>query len=337
MSRKPNLESIRALQGFVISKSNRYPFDVIEIHGAPFDLGGARQGSRLGPDALRLAGLAHTLFQDLDLQGEDRGDITVDLSAEPGSGLPYARAVSQGLVKLKKITAEVLARGNFPIMLGGEHSMSAGPLSAMVDHYGDELGILWIDAHADINTPDLSETQNIHGMPLALLCGLESGVSGELDKDWRLLQDSVVQKRLNPANIAWFGLRDVDDGERSRARQGCAVTMHDIDRDGVLGSWQRIHNYFVSRGCKSLYVSLDVDAMDPILAPGTGTAVRGGLSYREAHFLAELIYSSLSTSGAPYRLVGLDVVEVSPIHDSNNQTAIVATEWVASLFGKSIL
>ena len=310
---------------------------MIEIHGAPFDLGGARQGSRLGPDALRLAGLAHTLFRELGLQGVDRGNISVDLTAEPGSGLPYARPVSQGLVKLKQVTAEVLDRGNFPIMLGGEHSMSAGPVSALVDQHGDNLGILWIDAHVDMNTPDLSPSHNIHGMPLALLCGFASGVDGEFDADWRLLQDSVVKKHLNPANIAWFGLRDVDDGERDRARQGCAVTMHDIDRDGVLGSWQRIHQYFVSRGCTALYVSLDVDAMDPILAPGTGTAVRGGLSYREAHFLAELIYSSLSAPDSPYQLVGLDVVEVSPIHDSNNQTAIVATEWVASLFGKSIL
>ena len=310
---------------------------MIEIHGAPFDLGGARQGSRLGPDALRLAGLAQTLFRDLNLEGVDRGNISVDLTAQAGSGLPYAQPVSQGLIKLKQATAEVLARGNFPIMLGGEHSMSAGPISAMVEEYGDSLGILWIDAHVDMNTPDLSPSQNIHGMPLALLSGYCSGVDGEFDTDWKMLQDSVVKNHLNPANIAWFGLRDVDDGERARAKQGCTVTMHDIDRDGVLGSWQRIHDYFVERGCTKLYVSLDVDAMDPILAPGTGTAVRGGLSYREAHFLAELIYSSLSVSDAPYQLVGLDVVEVSPIHDNNNQTAIVATEWVASLFGKSIL
>ena len=310
---------------------------MIEIHGAPFDLGGARQGSRLGPDALRLAGLTNSLFTDLGLAGVDRGNITVDLTAEPGAGLPYAAPVCEALKKLKQATVEILASGNFPIMLGGEHSMSAGPVSAMVDRYGDKLGILWIDAHVDMNTPDLSPSQNIHGMPLALLCGFESGVTGAYDSDWKLLGDSVGQSRLNPANIAWFGLRDVDEGERDRAKSGCAVTMHDIDRDGVLGCWKRIDSYFCEQGIEALYVSLDVDAMDPILAPGTGTAVRGGLSYREAHFLAELIYSSLSSAESGYKLVGLDVVEVSPIHDSNNQTAIVAAEWVASLFGKSIL
>ncbi len=309
---------------------------MIEIHGAPFDLGGARQGSRLGPDALRLAGLSNSLFTDLGLAGVDRGNIAVDLTAEPGPGLPYAEPVCDALSKLKQATVQILASGNFPIMLGGEHSMSAGPVSAMVDKYGDKLGVLWIDAHVDMNTPDHSPSQNIHGMPLALLCGFESGVSGAYDTDWRRLGESVGKPKLNPANICWFGLRDVDAGEIERAKMGCAVTMHDIDRDGVLGCWKRIDGYLRERGIEYLYISLDVDAMDPILAPGTGTAVRGGLSYREAHFLAELIYSSLRSAGS-YSMVGMDVVEVSPIHDSNNQTAIVAVEWVASLFGKSIL
>lgn len=309
---------------------------MIEIHGAPFDLGGARQGSRLGPDALRLAGITQSLFISLQQPGIDHGNIAVDLTAGAGDGLPYATPTSEALAKLKTATVGVIERNNFPIMLGGEHSMSTGPISALVDKYGDKLGILWIDAHVDMNTPDQSPSQNIHGMPLALLCGFESGVGGAYDSDWKLLQNSVVKKHLNPANICWFGLRDVDTGERERAKLGCPITMHDIDRDGVLGCWNRIDQHLKDRGIEYLYVSLDVDAMDPILAPGTGTAVRGGLTYREAHFLAELIYSSIQ-SGNQYQLIGLDVVEVSPIHDSNNQTAIVATEWVASLFGKSIL
>lgn len=309
---------------------------MIEIHGAPFDLGGARQGSRLGPDALRLAGITHSLFNDLKIEGIDRGNISVDLTAGPGDGLPFAKPACEALIRLKKATNEVLDRNNFPIMLGGEHSMAAGPVSALVDKYGDKLGILWIDAHVDMNTPDRSPSQNIHGMPLAMLCGFESGVEGALDTDWRMLQSSVVDRHLNPANICWFGLRDVDPGERERANMGCAITMHDIDREGVLGCWTRIDKHLKSQGCEYLYVSLDVDAMDPILAPGTGTAVRGGLTYREAHFLAELIYGSIHVEKS-YQLIGLDVVEVSPIHDSNNETAIIASEWVASLFGKSIL
>jgi len=309
---------------------------VIEIHGAPFDLGGARQGSRLGPDALRLAGLISSLAETTDIPIHDLGNLPVNLNAEKGPGIPYARAAGDVIVRLKAITREIVARGSFPIMLGGEHSMSAGPVSAFVDQYGDELGILWIDAHGDLNTPDISPSMNIHGMPLALMSGFESGMVGPVDDDWRTLQTSIVAKTLNIANICWFGLRDVDKGEKARAKMGFPITMHEIDRDGVLGTWKKIDAYLKERGCKYLYISLDVDAMDPILAPGTGTAVRGGLSYREAHFLAELIHESLQETGS-YQLVGMDVVEVSPIHDYNNETATVAAEWVASLFGKSIL
>lgn len=309
---------------------------MIEIHGAPFDLGGARQGSRLGPDALRLAGLISSLASVTHHEISDIGNLTVDLCAEPGEGIPYARCAGDVIATIKKRTREILDRGSFPIMLGGEHSMSAGPLAAFLDQYGDELGVLWIDAHADINTPDGSPSMNIHGMPLALLSGYESGTSGAVDDDWQSLASKIVGRKLNPANICWLGLRDVDAGEKERAKRGFPITMHEIDREGVLGCWQRIDQHLRDRGCKYLYISLDVDAMDPILAPGTGTAVRGGLSYREAHFLAELIHESLGKPGA-YTLVGLDVVEVSPIHDRNNETATVAAEWVASLFGKSIL
>ncbi len=309
---------------------------MIEIHGAPFDLGGARQGSRLGPDALRLAGIISSLSQVVSSEVHDLGNLQVNLNAEDGPGIPFAKPTGEVIVQLKKRTQEILARGNFPIMLGGEHSLSAGPVSALLDHYGDELGILWIDAHGDLNTPDVSPSMNIHGMPLALLCGFASGMDGVVDSDWNSLQSNLLEKRLDIANVCWFGLRDIDQGERARAKSGFPMTMHEIDRHGVLGTWEKIDAYFKSRGCKYLYISLDVDAMDPILAPGTGTAVRGGLTYREAHFLAELIHASLQTEDS-YQLVGLDVVEVSPIHDYNNQTATVAAEWVASLFGKSIL
>ncbi len=309
---------------------------MIEIHGAPFDLGGARQGSRLGPDALRLAGLIPSLSQVARTEIKDLGNLTVDLNAAEGDGIPFACAAGEVIVRIKQRTKEILDRGNLPIMLGGEHSMAAGPVAACLDKYGDELGVLWIDAHGDLNTPDVSPSMNIHGMPLALLSGYESGVVGNLDRDWRALQKGVVGKRLNPKNIAWFGLRDVDRGERIRAKEGYPITMHEIDREGVLRCWQRIDQHFRDLGIRYLYVSLDVDAMDPILAPGTGTAVRGGLSYREAHFLAELIHETTESSDS-YKLAALDVVEVSPIHDRNNETATVAAEWVASLFGKSIL
>lgn len=308
----------------------------IEVHGAAYDLGGARQGSRLGPDALRLAGLFQRLASVTHETPIDLGNSSVDLNAQPGNGLPYVEPVGAMLQKLRLTTSEILKRGNFPIMLGGEHSLSAGPLAAMIEKYGQKLGIMWIDAHADINTPDTSYSMNVHGMPLALTCGMQSGMDGIVDEHWNGLQSIVGPGFVTTRNIAWFGLRDVDDGEKPRVKEGMGVTMHDIDRDGVLSSWERIHRYFVNVGCEYLYISLDVDAMDPILAPGTGTAVRGGLTYREAHLLAELIHQTLQTS-SQVKLVGLDVVEVSPIHDTNNQTATVASEWVASLFGKGIL
>ena len=309
---------------------------MIEIHGAPFDLGGARQGSRLGPDALRLAGIVPSLAQVTSLKIHDRGNLQTDLNAQPGEGIPYIQPAGDAILELKKTTREILENGNFPIMLGGEHSMSAGPLAAMVERYGDQLGVLWIDAHGDMNTPGISPSMNIHGMPLALLCGQPSGESGEIDSDWNDLQSRLVTKPLNVKNICWFGLRDVDGEERDRVKEGFPITMQHIDRDGVEGCWKKIHATLLNRKIRHLYISLDVDAMDPILAPGTGTAVRGGLTYREAHFLAELIHETLTTEKS-YDLVGLDVVEVSPIHDYNNQTATIAAEWVASLFGKTIL
>jgi arginase len=325
---------------------------VIEIHGAPYDLGGARQGSRLGPAALRLAGLTKSLREVLGDSSinerhnivsvkpnelvNDLGDLVANLQQEPGDGLPYADALQKIVLELKERAAKTLQHDRLPLMLGGEHSLSMGPVQACVDKYGDELAVLWIDAHADINTPSTSSTLNVHGMPLALLSGYGSGVGGKTDEHWKTLKKELGEKSLKVENICWFGLRDVDSGEKPRAKQGFPISMHDIDRDGVQECWEKTCQRIEDRGCKYVYISFDVDALDPVLAPGTGTAVRGGLTYREAHLLAELIHKSLTTT-PKFKLVGLDIVEVSPVHDHNNQTATVAVEWVASLFGKSIL
>jgi arginase len=265
----------------------------------------------------------------------DLGDHQIDLNQQAGDGLPFVRPLSTMVHALKLKTEAIIETGNLPIMMGGEHSLSAGPVKAMFERYGSELAVLWIDAHADINTPGTSGTLNVHGMPIALLCGLESGLDGKVNEDWTFLRESIGAGSMSVSQFAWFGLRDVDPGEKPRVKAGLPITMHDIDRDGLQACWQSVHAWLEKTGAKYLYISFDVDVMDPILAPGTGTAVRGGLTYREAHLLAELIHQSLV--GAPYQLVGLDVVEVSPIHDTNNQTATVAVEWVASLFGKSIL
>jgi arginase len=173
-------------------------------------------------------------------------------------------------------------------------------------------------------------------MPLAALCGLPSETEGAPDREWRQLLDALGPDRLDPERIAWMALRDVDASERDKIR-GFATTMHTIDRFGIERTVSDFDNWMRESGATRLWISFDVDALDPILAPGTGTAVRGGLTYREGHLLAELLHEKLSAPSCPYRLAGIDVVETNPLQDTNNATAKVAVEWVASLLGKTIL
>jgi arginase len=323
----------------------------IEVFGAPFDLGGARRGSRLGPEALRLVGLKKALSEIVDgpqtvesqsrvielddLEFPSKADKLTDANGIP-IGLPFAEPIAKAIESLRSTAESVLERGNIPLMLGGEHSMAAGPVSACVEKYGSELAVLWIDAHADINTPQTSGSKNIHGMPIALLCGFPPDGTDAEQKDWEKLQQAVGNVSLPVDNVAWLGLRDVDSGEKPRAAKGNAKTMFSVDYHGIRGCWEDIYTRFVRQGCKYLYISFDVDSLDPFLAPGTGTAVRGGLTFREAHFLAELIHISLDKK-KDLTLVGVDLVEVSPIYDTNNETATVVVDWAASLFGKTIM
>jgi arginase len=234
-----------------------------------------------------------------------------------------------------------MEQGDFAVTLGGDHSIALGSVSAALEKGKDDLAVLWIDAHADINSPSTSPSGNLHGMPLAALMGVPSGTNGLRNDQWnRLLTEVVPKHRLSPSRIAWLGLRDVDDGERQALRTmdaGYLASMHDIDRFGVVEMMARLDRWLIDSGAKQLWVSFDVDCLDPVLAPGTGTAVRGGFSYREAHLFAELIRESLDAIDCPYRLVGLDVVETNPVLDSHNTTAVTAVEWTASLFGKTIL
>ena len=308
---------------------------MIEIIGAPFDLCGMRLGSRLGPSALRLAGLREAL-SGLDYLVRDLGDVSACLEASERVGLRNFEPLMECVRTLQATTSEILDRGHVPLMLGGEHTLSVATISAALQHYQGDLTVIWIDAHADINTPSMSETGNIHGMPLAALAGEPSGTVGACNDDWNELLATLGTWRLDIRNVAWYGLRDVDKAEREKL-VGLPVTMHAIDRHGIQETVQRIDHFLRKSGQKNLWISFDVDALDPILAPGTGTAVRGGLSYREAHLLAELLYEQMETPGCPYRLAGVDLVETNPIHDTHNQTATVGVEWVASLFGKTIV
>lgn len=221
-------------------------------------------------------------------------------------------------------------------MLGGEHTLAAATVAAALKVSQGDLAVLWIDAHADMNTPGSSDTGNIHGMPVAALQGWPSGTEGVQDEEWRTWLDLLGPTRLLPERTAWYGLRDVDPTERPRLT-GLALSMHDVDRHGVDRTMRRFDGWMRNTGATNLWISFDVDSLDPILAPGTGTAVRGGLSYREAHLMAELIREHLDAPGCPYRLMGVDVVETNPLYDTENATAKMAVEWIASLFGKTIL
>jgi len=267
----------------------------------------------------------------MGLAVEDRGDITVDLRESEGPGMRNFEPLLKAVSGLKSAVGASLADGALPVVLGGEHTLSTGSVGAALDHFGEDLAVLWIDAHADVNTPGSSTSGNIHGMPIAALWGMPSETEGDADRQWERLETAIGRTRLRSEATAWYGLRDLDPAEIPRLK-GTGVTMHEIDRFGVEATVRRIADWHRQLGSPPMWVSFDVDALDPILAPGTGTAVRGGLTYREAHLAAELIHEMVGQN-----IVGVDLVETNPLADSRNETATMAVEWIASLFGKTIL
>lgn len=313
----------------------------VEIIGAPFDLTGRLEGSRHGPGAIRLAGLVDRI-RPYARSVRDLGDIVLDESSDyPIGGMKQFGAAHAAYGSLKRAVGESLARGSVPVVLGGDHGLSIGSISAALERFQKQLAVLWIDAHPDLNVLYDSPSGNLHGMAVALLLGLESRGKDQALKDWdRLLSEIVPQQRLRGDAISWLGLREVDNAERQaiNALPHCfAATMHEVDKQGLtacIGQW---HEWMVGTGCGNLWVSFDVDALDPTLAPGTGTTVRGGFTYREAHLIAELLSERLSGQYRSYRLVGMDVVETNPLADTRNETAIMAVECIASLLGKTIL
>jgi len=309
---------------------------VIDFIGAPFDLCGRRLGSRLGPAALRLADIKVAIAQ-LGYDVSDRGDCEAPMEHTDEGGIRNFQALNHCVQSLRGMVVDSLSEGLMPVVMGGEHTLAVAGVSAALEHYGERLGLLWIDAHADIHTPGSSDTGNVHGMPLSALAGVPSESIGKKDEDWESLIGSLGSgPKLDIRNVAWFGLRDVDPGERNRLT-GLPITMHEIDRFGIEQTVCQIDQHFRERGVQYLWISFDVDALDPFWAPGTGTAVRGGLSYREAHLCAELLCELLESDQCPYKLVGVDLVETNPLFDNQNETARVTVEWLASLLGKTIL
>ncbi len=292
----------------------------IRIVGAPLDLGQARRGVDLGPTALRYAGLGAALLK-LGYRVEDRGNIdTVErdsLSDEPGIG--FLRPVVDACERIYEASRTAVADGVLPLVLGGDHSIAAGTVGGVSHEH--RVGVLWIDAHGDFNTPETSPTGNLHGMPLAALCGYGAP---------ELVHAGRPGAKLRSEDVVLFGVRDLDPGEQALIHQaGVTVcTMRQIDERGLAS----LANEALDRlgHVDRLHVSLDMDAIDPREAPGVGTQAPGGLSYREGHLLMELI----AEHGG---LGSVDVVEVNPILDTRNQTAKLALGLLSSLFGRSIL
>lgn len=293
----------------------------IAIIGAALDLGQGRRGVDMGPSAIRYAGLDERL-QSLGYEVRDEGNVetaVAEATALRDERARFLPEVHDTCELVASRVAEATKRGALPLVLGGDHSVALGTLGGLASVHGPG-GVLWIDAHSDINTPQTSPTGNVHGMALAAALGLAG--EGFESEHWPL--PSIDARR-----VALIGIRELDDGERRLLREtGVRVfTMSEIDRIGI----ERAVRESLDRisGAGFVHVSLDMDALDPDIAPGVGTPVQGGLTYREAHLALELVAES--------RLAGsLEVVEVNPILDRENTTAATAVELVASALGKTI-
>ncbi|MDP8991364.1 MAG: arginase, partial [Acidobacteriota bacterium] len=277
----------------------------IAIIGAPMDLGAGRRGVDMGPSALRLAGLNEKLTS-LGYEVEDLGNVLVDQPESLPIGNPGARylpQIAQTCTRLAEMVEQAAGKGRVPMVLGGDHSIAIGTVSGMSRHFrkaGLKLGLIWIDAHADMNTPATSPSGNVHGMPLACCIGL--GPS-------ELTQIGGSPPQVEATSVALVGLRSLDDVERFHVR-GAGVhpfTMRDIDERGLRAVISEAID-IVSAGTAGFHLSFDMDAVDPREAPGVGTPVRGGITYREAHLAMELI-------GDSGRMTSLEIVEVNPVLD----------------------
>jgi arginase len=274
----------------------------------------------MGPSAVRYAGLDDRLRQ-LGCAVKDCGNVEIPVRDElpVEGGLAFLPAVTQAAERAYGVGVAALAAGATPVFLGGDHSIAVGTVAAAASN--EPLGVLWIDAHGDFNTPDTSPSGNLHGMPLAALTG--QGAS-------EMVGLMTPEPTVAESNVVILGLRSLDSGERDllRASQVGVYTMREIDEQGIGEVAQKALERL--QHCHSLHISLDMDALDPREAPGVGTPVPGGLTYREAHLLMEI----LASSG---KVGSLDVVEVNPILDDRNRTAQIAVELVLSLLGQSIL
>jgi len=307
-----------------------FPETMSSVHliGVPLDLGGGRRGVDMGPSAFRIAGLPDRL-RALGLDVTDKGDLPAPI---PETRRPrdehkrYISEIARVCQALYQAGRASLDAGALPLALGGDHSLAAGSVAAAADWARTErqlpIGLLWIDAHGDMNTPASTPSGNVHGMPLAALLGPEPA---------ELARIAGFTPKVLPAHTVLIGVRNLDDREKElvRAARVHVFTMKDIDRQGIAAVAERAVT-LAANGTAGIHVSFDMDVCDPAIAPGVGTPVKGGINYREAHLLMEIV----ADSGL---LTSLDIVEVNPTLDVRNATAQLGTELALSALGKKIL
>ena len=299
----------------------------VHIIGVPLDLGAGRRGVDMGPSALRIAGLNDRLTA-LGHRVVDRGNLPSPVPETKASGherKKYIREITRICQRLYQTSLASLEAEALPLMLGGDHSLAAGSVAGTATYARrrrKRIGLIWVDAHGDMNTPLTTTSGNVHGMPLAALLGPEPAELSDI---------GGFHPKVTPERTVLLGVRNLDPAEKQQvADSGIHVfTMNDIDRQGLAAVAEQAIA-IASRGTVGLHVSFDLDACDPTVAPGVGTAVKGGLNYREAHMLLELV----AESG---KLLALDMVEVNPILDTRNTTAQLGTELILSALGKTIL
>ncbi|GAB1614034.1 MULTISPECIES: arginase [Mammaliicoccus] len=297
----------------------------IEIIGAPTAFGQRKLGVNFGPDALRYAGLIERI-EDIGHEVIDKGNVQ-----SPVLDMKKYKSEQKGLRNLEEVIAfsnnlyesvnETVEKGHFPLILGGDHSLSIGSIAGISKHY-ENLGVIWYDAHGDLNTLESSPSGNIHGMPLRALIG---------EGDEALTNIGGYKNKVKPENVVLIGMRDLDEGEKKYIKEAgiLTYTMADIDRLGMGQVISETIEYLKDK-TDGIHLSLDVDALDPVETPGTGTIVPGGATYRESHLAMEMLHESKL-------IVSADLVEVNPLIDEYNKTARLAIGLMGSFFGEKLL
>ncbi len=298
----------------------------VRLIGVPMDLGAGRRGVDMGPSAVRYAGLASQV-RALGFTFADGGDISVPIPEirAPGKGPRYLKEIHRACDRLAVRVEKLMDESVLPVVIGGDHSMAIGTITGVASHFrkrGEKIGLVWVDAHADMNTPDTSPSGNIHGMPLGAVMGYGAP---------ELVNLGGFTPKVDPDNVVLIGIRQVDEGEREIVlRSGIHYyEMMRVDQRGV-GPIMQEAIELVSRGTAGIHVSFDMDAVDPDYAPGVGTPVQGGLNMRESHLIMEMV----ADTG---RLVALEIAELNPIHDNANATGQLVCDLVASALGKRVM